>query len=112
GNKLWILQLRVDGPGNKPEPFKNRAYVVIAGEEKYSPVLRGVTDDTGRIVIPAMDEPVQMTLKVDLFADLRPPKPGGQGDAKGFDSDKFSNEDDFAEFKLDCGLLKQLTQED
>lgn len=110
GTKLWVLRLRVDGSKDKPQPFAQKNYVVIAGEEKYSPVLRGTTDDNGQIVIPAMDDTVQMTLKLDFFGTLVPPPSGLAGTPKGLDTLAFQGEDNFLELKLDCGALKKLTQ--
>lgn len=117
GRKLWVLRLRVDGAKDAQEPLKQRAYVVHAGETSYAPVLRGFTDDNGQLVIPVMDESVEMKLKLDFFGLETPPKKDEKDDTgtsaeTGFDEDEFKNEDKFVELTLDAGALTPMTKDD
>lgn len=104
--KLWVIRLQVDGSKRPLEPLANRAFVIIAGETDYAPVMRGFTNERGEIRIPVFDESARMTLKVDFFARVGPPPPPPAESQEGFDSDKFTGEEDFLELKLDCGALK------
>ena len=104
--KLWVIRLQVDGSKPEPEPLANRAFVIIDGETEYAPVMRGFTNERGEIRIPVFDESARMKLKIDFFAKTGPPPQPPASSDEGFDSDKFTGEEDFLEITLDCGSLK------
>ncbi len=115
GARLWVVRLRRDGSKDKPDPFKNRAYVVQAGDTAQAPVLRGFTDDDGRVVIPALHESMRMTLKLDVFGLETPPADDDaqpaptEGTPEAADTDAFANEDKFVQMPLDGGALESMT---
>ncbi|MFN0060249.1 MAG: hypothetical protein ACKVX7_17460 [Planctomycetota bacterium] len=126
GVRLWIIRFRRDGFNGKPQPLKNRRYVLFAGSASFAPVIRGTLTDQGELRIPVMDEKTLMTLKLDAFGpetDLKevtsndangdennvaagdpPPKPDPSGD-----TDQFKDEDKFLVLTLDAGALKDMS---
>ncbi len=116
--KEWVVRFRVDAAAGEQQAVAGRRYVVHAGEAQYAPIMRGTTDDNGELRIPVLDEHTKMTLFLDAFGD--PVDPDGDAPVdkdkpsssnkdgqKGFDSDRFPDEDSFIPFVLDGGALHE-----
>jgi hypothetical protein len=127
----WVVRIKVDSSKKDPEPLVGRRWVVTAGEENFSAVIRGTTNQRGEIRIPVLDERAVMTLKLDAwgklfdFDDAAPAgaaapnadkpaaaAPPAGGDPNSADPDKFPDEDKFLTFKLDAGGLRQMAVTD
>jgi len=93
------------------------------GEASYSAIIRGTTDDDGRLRIPVLDERVRMILRIDVQDLLeeevnaspdgassggQPPPAGTAGTPPatkpsdpGYDTDRYPDEDYFLPLVLD-----------
>ena len=126
--KLWAIQLLVDVPtpfnpsGNSKSadkiPLANKRFVATIGTTADAPVVRGSTSDRGFVALPLLDPKVSVTLKVDAFASLAPPKPPPgpldppPPDTPTSDSARFDDEDQFVTLQFDAGALTPIRKRD
>ena len=121
--KLWGIQLLIDAPPfinpiSNPTPFGtlplgNRRFVAVIGNALDAPTVRGRTSKDGVLALPLFDNKVPITLKIDAFDTLSPPKPPPANPpapaatpAPSTDTDRFDDEDKFLVMQLDAGALQ------
>lgn len=119
--KLWVLRLgfsdrlRQDENGQDIEdekgrnqlrhPLARRRYVLEAGEDPGTPVIRGRTDEGGGIRVPVFDERATMTLRLDLKSLFDPEDPASRDKASRKQAEDSTPEEEFLPLKLLAGDL-------
>lgn len=119
--KMWGLRIQVDAPtplqpggtktSNRKVPLADRRFVAILGTTADAPTVRGRTTAGGIIGLPFFDPNVRITLKIDAFSALVPPTPPDPNQPKS-DSDRFDDEDQFVELRLDGSKLRLIRVRD
>jgi hypothetical protein len=119
--KLWAIRLQIDAvtpipPGgtnksNRKVPLADRRFVAIIGSSSDAPTVRGRTTASGVLGLPFFDPNVPITLKIDAFTALVPPKPADPNAPKS-DSDRFDDEDQFLVLRLDGSKLRAIRVRD
>ncbi len=119
--KMWALRLQVDAPtpanrgGNKVSndkvPLADRRFVAQIGSSQDAPTVRGRTTAGGVIGLPFFDPNIPITLKIDAFTALVPPKPPDPAKPTS-DSDRFEDEDQFLVLRLDGSKLRLIRVRD
>ena len=119
--KMWAIRIQIDAPtpaqrtgtkvSNDKVPLANRRFVAQIGTAQDTPTVRGRTTAKGIIGLPFFDPNVLITLKIDAFDALVPPKPKDPNQPTS-DSDRFDDEDQFLELRLDGSKLKAIRVRD
>lgn len=121
--KEWVIRFKRDRvarrEGDSPLIFMTGArYTVHVGETEDAAVMRGVLNKLGEVRIPVLDEQTRMLIKLDAWgfkSDIdedapqedNPPSSSKDPNAKGFDSDRWPDEDKFMTYVLDGGALRE-----